>query len=67
MAYSLTKAQQKRIDSLFIAIGRLQARADAVAQALPGQDAVNVRRAVQDVSSQLEEAWRILTDRGIVV
>lgn len=64
----MTKAQQDKMDALFIAIGRLEARALHLATEVTNNpQTAKEYAALRDVATSLEGTWRILSDRGLVV
>lgn len=60
----MNRAEQRRVDQLFVAIGKLEARAYDVARTLPYASPERVT--VGDVASALRRAWVILTDAEMV-
>lgn len=58
---------QRRLDGLFVQIGRDEARARKLARDLGSHpDVQPLRDALADVADKLEETWRILSDKGYV-
>jgi hypothetical protein len=55
---------QKRLDDLFVAMGRLDGRAQNLAREYP--EGSQHRKALDAVAVKLEEAWRLLSDPGLV-
>jgi hypothetical protein len=62
----MTKAHQRRLDALFIQIGRCEARARKLKNDLRDPGLIEYE-SVAEVEAKLEEAWRILSDRKLVI
>jgi len=58
-------SKQKQLDTLCVAIGRLQAKATQLAND-PYFSGTKVSHAMIRVASHLEDTWRIMTDSEIV-